>query len=77
MGPLGHQEDPCEVGRCPEFGSSELKCKSHEQIRVSKVNACQPIGAHLPKTIQLATAPKTSLPEGLVRISSSQLLLMY
>lgn len=42
--PSSHQGDPYEIGSGPEFGSSEPKCKSHEQIRASGANASQPGG---------------------------------
>ena len=43
--PISHQGDPYEVGSGPEFGSSELKCKSHEEIKASSANTSQLKGA--------------------------------
>lgn len=43
--PINHQGDLYDIGSGPEFGSSELKCKSHEQIRASSASTSQPRGA--------------------------------
>lgn len=40
--PTRQQGDPHEVGNGPEFGSSELKCKSNKQFLPNSANVSQP-----------------------------------